>query len=199
VYRQAQTIFGATRTQTTCPYCQGTGKTIKRKCDTCKGDGHTTSERTIDVTIPAGINTNQQIRLSEKGEPGINGGPNGDLYIVINVRPHEIFDRQDNDIVMELPITFSQAALGDDIQTPTVHGNVTLKIPAGTQTGSRFRLRGKGVKSVNTAYTGDQHVIVKVVTPEKLDAEQKKIFTKLSKTNEMSSSVWKKFTGIFKE
>jgi molecular chaperone DnaJ len=115
------------------------------------------------------------------------------------VRPHELFERQDNDIIMELPITFSQAALGDDIETPTVQGSVTLKIPAGTQTGSRFRLRGKGVKSVNTSYTGDQHVIVKVVTPEKLDAEQKKLFQKLAKTNEMSSSIWKKFTGIFKD
>jgi molecular chaperone DnaJ len=118
---------------------------------------------------------------------------------VINVRPHEFFERHDNDIVMELPITFSQAALGAEIATPTVHGNVTLKVPAGTQTGTQFRLRGKGVKSVNTAYTGDQHVVVKVVTPEKLDAEQKKIFQKLGKTNEMSSSLWKKFTNIFKE
>lgn len=199
MYRQAQTIFGATRTQTTCTYCQGTGKQIKRKCDTCKGEGQITRERTIDVSIPAGINTNQQIRLSEKGEPGVNGGPQGDLYIVINVRPHEFFERHDNDIVMELPITFSQAALGDEVATPTVHGKVSLKIPAGTQTGSRFRLRGKGVKSVNTAYTGDQHVVVKVVTPERLDSEQKKIFDKLAKTNEMSSSAWKKFTGIFKD
>lgn len=199
VYRTAQTIFGQTRTQQTCPYCQGSGKEIKRKCDTCHGDGYVTKEITVDVTIPAGINTNQQIRLSEKGEPGVNGGPNGDLYIVINVRPHDVFERHDNDIVMELPISFSQAALGADVETPTVHGKVNLKIPAGTQTGSRFRLRGKGVKSVNSSYTGDQHVIVKVITPEKLDSEQKKLFKKLSTTDEMSSSLWKKFTTIFND
>lgn len=198
VYRQQQTIFGSTRTQVACPHCSGTGKQIKHKCHTCHGDGSVVKEKTVEVSIPEGIDSNQQIRLSGKGEAGVNGGPNGDLYIVINVKPHEVFERYGNDIAMELPITFSQAALGAEIETPTVHGDVKLKVPSGTQTGTKFRLRGKGVKAVNTNYVGDQHVVVKVVTPEKLDTEQKKLFEKLSKTDEMSSGIWSKFKNIFK-
>lgn len=198
VYRQQQTIFGVTRTQVACPHCHGTGKKIKKKCGTCHGDGYINKEKSVEVSIPAGINNNQQIRLGGKGEPGTNGGPTGDLYIVITVRPHELFERIDNDIVLELPISFSQAALGADIQTPTVHGDVNLKIPSGTQTGTKFRLRGKGVKSVNSSYVGDQHVVIKIVTPEKLDQEQRKLFQKLSRTDEMSSSTWTKFKRLFR-
>ncbi len=198
VYRQQQSIFGVQRTQVACPQCGGTGKEIKRKCTKCYGDGTVVNTKTVEVNIPAGINNNQQIRLSGKGEGGHNGGPSGDLYIVISVKQHELFIRRDDDIILELPISFSQAALGADVQTPTLHGNVKLKIPAGTQSGARFRLRNKGVKHLNSSYMGDQHVIVKVVTPEKLDQTQRSLFKKLSKTNEMSSSAWTKFKNIFK-
>jgi len=198
VYRQQQTLFGVTRTQAACPHCHGTGKEIKRKCSNCHGDGHVINNKTVEVNIPAGISNNQQIRLAGKGEGGVNGGPAGDLYIVISVRPHELFERIDDDIVLELPISFSQAALGADIETPTIHGNVKLKVPAGTQTGTRFRLRSKGVKNVNSSRMGDQHVIVRVVTPEKIDGTQRSLFKKLSKTNELSSSSWTKFKNIFK-
>ncbi|QVK20280.1 molecular chaperone DnaJ [Mycoplasmatota bacterium] len=198
VYRQQQTIFGTTRTQTTCPECNGSGKEIKRKCSSCHGHGYTEVVKKVEVNIPEGINTGQQIRLSGKGEAGINGGPAGDLYIAINVLPHEILERIGDDIVLELPITFSQAALGSDILVPTIYGDVKLKVPSGTQTGTKFRLRGKGVKNVSSGYKGDQHVLVVVVTPEKLDQEQRKLFNKLKKTNEMSSSIWNKFKKIFK-
>jgi len=198
VFRQQQSIFGVTRTQVACPQCGGTGKEIKRKCANCYGEGTVVNTKNVEVNIPAGINNNQQIRLSGKGEGGHNGGPNGDLYIVISVKQHELFIRRDDDIILELPISFSQAAMGGDIQTPTLHGNVKLKIPAGTQSGSRFRLRSKGVKHLNSSFIGDQHVIVKVITPEKLDQTQRSLFKKLSKTNEMSSSSWTKFKNIFK-
>ncbi len=198
VYRQQQTLFGVTRTQTTCPHCGGTGKKIKRKCSNCNGNGSVINRKQVEVNIPAGISNNQQIRLSGKGEGGVNGGPAGDLYIVINVKPHEVFERVNDDIVIELPITFSQAALGAEIQTPTIHGDVKLKVPAGTQTGTRFRMRGKGVKNVNGHRTGDQHVVVKVVTPEKLDQEQRSLLKKLSKTDETSTNAWNKFWNIFK-
>lgn len=198
VYRQQQTIFGVTRTQTACPHCNGTGKEIKRKCSNCHGDGHVINNKTVEVNIPAGINNNQQIRLAGKGEGGVNGGPAGDLYIVISVKQHDLFERINDDIVLEMPISFSQAALGADIQIPTIHGDVKFKVPSGTQTGTRFRLKGKGVKNVNSSRMGDQHVIVNVVTPEKLDQNQRSLFKKLSKTDELSSSAWTKFKNIFK-
>ena len=154
--------------------------------------------KTVEVNIPEGINTGQQIRLTGKGEAGVNGGPAGDLYIAISVTQHELFERISDDIVLELPITFSQAALGDEIKVPTVYGDVKLKVPSGTQTGTKFRLRGKGVKNVSSGYKGDQHILIVVVTPEKLDQEQKKLFGKLKKTNEMSSRIWNKFKKIFK-
>jgi len=198
VYRQQQTIFGVTRTQTTCPNCNGTGKEIKRKCSNCHGHGQVEVTKTVEVSIPEGINSGQQIRLAGKGEAGLNGGPPGDLYISIVIKNHDIFARQGDDIILELPISFSQAALGAEIKVPTINGEVKLKIPSGTQSGTRFRLRGKGVKNVSSSYKGDQHVIATVVTPEKLDADQKKLFSQLSKTDEMSSSIWKKFSKIFK-
>lgn len=198
VFRQQQTIFGMSRTQVACPHCHGTGKEIKKKCANCYGEGTVVNSKTVEVNIPAGINNNQQIRLAGKGEGGSKGGPAGDLYIVLSVQPHELFERHDDDIVLELPIAFSQAAMGAEIQTPTLHGDVKLRIPAGTQSGTRFRLRNKGVKHVNSSFMGDQHVIVKVMTPEKLDGTQRSLFKKLSKTDEMSSSTWTKFKKIFK-
>ncbi|XMB87284.1 molecular chaperone DnaJ [Mycoplasmatota bacterium WC44] len=198
VYKQQQTIFGMSRTQVACSHCGGSGKYIKKKCSNCHGDGHIETVKTVEINIPEGINTGQQIRLSGKGEGGINGGPSGDLYIAIQVTEHELFERVGNDVVLELPITFSQAALGAEVKVPTVHGDVKLKIPSGTQSGTRFRLRGKGIKSVSSGHMGDQHVIVIVVTPEKLDSEQKKLFKKLSNTNEMSSSLWSKISKFLK-
>ena len=172
---EQNTILGRMVNQRPCSQCHGSGKTIKEKCPTCHGSGHVKKKQTVEVKIPAGIDNGQQIRLSGKGGPGVNGGPAGDLYVVVRVRAHEIFERVDQHITMEMPITFAQAALGAEIEVPTVHGNVSLKVPAGTQTGSKFRLRGKGMPSVRGGANGDQYVTVIVMTPKNLTDRQKEL------------------------
>ena len=144
--------------------------------------------RKIAVKIPAGIDDGQQLRVSGQGEPGFNGGPAGDLYVVFHLLPHEFFERHGDDIYCEMPITFVQATLGDDIEVPTLHGKVKLKVPAGTQTGTKFRLRGKGVPNVRGRGTGDQHIIVKLVTPTKLTEKQKQLLQEFA---EISGSSFK--------
>jgi molecular chaperone DnaJ len=169
------TPFGRIVNRRVCTYCDGTGQIIREKCTTCGGTGKVKKRRRIHIKIPAGIDDGQQLRVAGQGEPGINGGPPGDLYIVFHVKPHEFFERDGDDIYCEMPLTFAQAALGDEIEVPTLHGKVKLKIPAGTQTGTKFRLRGKGVPNVHGYGVGDQHVIVKVVTPTKLTDKQKQL------------------------
>ncbi len=192
------TILGRVQTQSTCPECRGKGKKITRSCEHCHGEGKIKKEARISVKIPAGIDDEQTLRLSGQGEPGINGGPNGDLYINIRVKEHEFFERDGNDIYVELPVTFSQVALGCTIEVETLTGKVAMKIPAGTQTGTKFKLMGKGIANQSSGRTGNQYVIIKVVTPTKLTSEQKDIFTKLSKTNETaSSSIFEKFKKFF--
>ncbi|MCF7926065.1 MAG: molecular chaperone DnaJ [Candidatus Izimaplasma sp.] len=183
VIMEQQTILGRTRTQTTCPKCGGTGKEITRKCDTCHGDGVISKEKDIEVKVPAGIDSGQQIRLEGYGNKGYNGGPAGDLYILFDVKAHDIFKRHGDDVVVEVPVTISQAALGDKIEVPTPHGDVKLKVPAGTQSGSKFRLRDKGIPNVRTKRNGDEHVIIKVVTPKNLTKKQRELFEKLDQTN----------------
>lgn len=131
--------------------------------------------RKIKVKIPAGIDDGQQLRVSGQGEPGVNGGPAGDLYVVFHVRTHEFFERDGEDVYCEMPITFVQAALGDEVEVPTLHGKVKLKVPAGTQTGTKFRLKGKGISNVRGYGIGDQHVIVRLITPTKLSDKQKQM------------------------
>jgi molecular chaperone DnaJ len=172
---EQNTPFGRIVNRTTCSYCQGTGQTIKEKCTTCHGAGRVKTRKKISVKVPAGIDNGQQIRLTGQGEPGKNGGPAGDLYIVFHVRDHEFYERDGNDLYCELPLTFAQAALGDDVEVPTLYGKVKTKIPAGTQTGTKLRLKGKGIKDVRGYGQGDQHIIVKVVTPTKLTARQKEL------------------------
>ncbi|MGJ7921426.1 molecular chaperone DnaJ [Neobacillus sp. LXY-4] len=172
---EQNTPFGRIVNRRTCNYCGGTGKQIKDKCSTCGGSGKVKKRRKIHVKIPAGIDDGQQLRVSGQGESGINGGPPGDLYVVFHVRDHEFFERDGDDIYCEMPITFTQAALGDDVEIPTLHGKVKLKIPAGTQTGTKFRLKGKGVPNVRGYGVGDQHVIIRIVTPSKLSEKQKQL------------------------
>lgn len=201
IHMEQSTPFGKIVNQRTCNYCQGTGQYIAEKCHTCGGSGTVKKHSRIKVTIPAGIDDGQQIRLSGKGEPGINGGPPGDLFVVIQVREHEYFVREGDNIFLELPITFAQAALGDEIEVPTVHGNVTFKIPAGTQTGKTFRLRNKGVPNVRGYGQGDQHVTVRVVTPTNLSEEQKELLRKLNETtnNDPVSESGESFFSRFKK
>lgn len=172
---EQNTPFGRIVNRRVCHHCHGTGKLIKDKCRTCGGDGKVTKRKKINVKIPKGIDDGQQMRVSGEGEPGINGGPSGDLYVVFQVKPHDFFEREGDDIYCEMPITFAQAALGDEIEVPTLYGKVKLKVPAGTQTGTRFRLRGKGVQNVRGYGTGDQHINVKVITPTKLSDKQRQL------------------------
>lgn len=172
---EQNTPFGRIVNRRVCHYCNGTGKEIKEKCPTCSGTGKVTRRNKIHVKIPAGVDDGQQLRVAGKGEAGINGGPPGDLYIVFHIRQHEFFERDGDDIYCEMPVTFVQAALGDEVEVPTLHGKVKLKVPAGTQTGTKFRLKGKGVPNVRGYGTGDQHVLVRIVTPTKLSEKQKQL------------------------
>ncbi len=180
------TPFGRIVNRRACHYCGGTGQFIKEKCATCGGSGRVKKRKKIHVKIPAGIDDGQQLRVAGQGEPGINGGPAGDLYIVFRVEPHEFFERHDDDIYCEIPLTFAQAALGDEIEVPTLHGKVKLKIPAGTQTGTKFRLKGKGVPNVRGYGQGDQHVIVRIVTPTKLTEKQKQLLREFDELGDQS-------------
>lgn len=172
---EQNTPFGRIVNRRTCHYCNGTGKEIKHKCSTCGGSGKVKKRKKIHVKIPAGIDDGQQLRISGQGEGGINGGPSGDLYIVFHVREHEFFERDGDDVYCEMPITFVQASLGDDIEVPTLHGKVKLKVPAGTQTGTKFRLKGKGIPNVRGYGVGDQHILVRIITPTKLTDKQKQL------------------------
>lgn len=175
-----QTPFGRMQTQTTCPECGGTGKVIKEKCPDCGGTGRKRESKSLEVNIPAGVDNGTRLRMASEGEAGENGGPAGDLYIYIRVRPHDIFTRDDNDIYMEQKINVAQAALGDEIEVPTLEGRIKFTIPAGVQSGARFRLKGKGVKSMRGYGKGDQYVTVTIETPKNLSAEQRELFEKLA-------------------
>jgi molecular chaperone DnaJ len=167
------TPFGRMVNRRACSNCNGTGKIIKNKCHTCHGSGKVKKTRKIHVKIPAGVDNGAQIRISNEGEAGTRGGANGDLYIVIRVKAHPFFEREVDDIYCEVPITFAQAALGDEIEVETLKEHVKLKVPAGTQTGTYFRLKGKGVPRLRGTGAGDQHVKVTVVTPKSLTDKQK--------------------------
>ena len=169
-----QTMFGSVRNVTTCPDCNGTGKVIKDKCSACRGTGYTSSRKKIQVSVPAGIDNGQCIRIREKGEPGVNGGPRGDLLVEVQVTRHPIFQRQDMNIFSTAPITFAQAALGGDVKISTVDGDVLYTVKPGTQTDTKIRLKGKGVPSLrNSNVRGDHYVTLVVQTPTKLNEKAK--------------------------
>lgn len=170
-----RTPLGNIQTQTTCPECNGTGKLIKPEdqCTKCHGSGHIHERHELEVKVPAGIDDGQQMRLEHQGDVGENGGPYGDLYIVFRVTPSREFRRDGSTIYVDQDISFAQAALGDEVKVKTVHGDVNLKIPAGTQSETNFRLRGKGVPHLNGNGNGDEHVTVHVHTPKSLNKRQK--------------------------
>ena len=168
----SQSFFGTVQNVQTCPNCGGSGKVIKEKCTSCSGTGYTSSKKKIEVTIPAGIDNGQSVRIREKGEPGTNGGPRGDLLVEVNVSRHPIFQRQDMHIFSTVPISFAQAALGGDVKIQTVDGAVIYNVKPGTKTDTKVRLKGKGVPSLrNSAVRGDHYVTLVIQTPEKLSAE----------------------------
>lgn len=178
-----QTPLGMMRRQVTCDVCHGTGQEIKEPCQTCHGTGHEKQSHKVSVKIPAGVETGQQIRLAGQGEAGFNGGPYGDLFVIINVNPSDKFTRDGSTIYYTLNISFVQAALGDTVEVPTVHGNVEMTIPAGTQTGKTFRLKGKGAPRLRGGSQGDQHVTVRIVTPTKLNDAQKEALLAFAKAS----------------
>lgn len=178
-----QTPLGMMRRQVTCDVCHGTGQEIKEPCQTCHGTGHEKQSHKVSVKIPAGVETGQQIRLAGQGEAGFNGGPYGDLFVIINVNPSDKFTRDGSTIYYTLNISFVQAALGDTVEVPTVHGNVEMTIPAGTQTGKTFRLKGKGAPRLRGGSQGDQHVTVKIVTPTKINDAQKEALLAFAKAS----------------
>ena len=170
--------------QQTCPNCHGSGKVIKYPCHDCSGSGRVKESKTLSVKIPAGVDNDDRIRLTGEGEAGLNGGPSGDLYVVIALKRHEIFERDGGNLHCEMPISISTAALGGEIHVPTLDGSAKIKIPAGTQTGAVFRLRGKGIKPVRENSHGDLHCHVVVETPVNLNEEQKKLFESIEQLNQ---------------
>jgi len=175
----SQSFFGTVQNVQTCPDCHGTGKIIKEKCSDCAGTGYVASKKTIQVSIPAGIDNGQSIRIRGKGEPGTNGGPRGDLLVEVTVSRHPVFGRQDMHIFSTAPISFAQAALGGDVRIKTVDGDVLYNVKPGTKTDTKVRLKGKGVPSLrNKQVRGDHYVTLVIQTPEKLSAEAKEALRK---------------------
>lgn len=175
-----QTLLGSMVQVSTCPTCGGKGEIITTPCTTCSGRGQVRRTRKKVVSVPAGVDTGNQIRLAGEGQPGVNGGPNGNLYLVIQVKPHQYFRRRDNEILLDLDINVAQAVLGADVEVPTVDGPAKLRIPAGIQPGKVLRLRSKGVPHLRSNGRGDQLVIVNVVIPQSLNSEQRELFEKLA-------------------
>ena len=174
--------------QQTCPKCHGSGKTISSPCTDCHGDGRVKQQKTLSVKIPVGVDEGDRIRLSGEGEAGVNGGPSGDLYVVVHLKQHAIFQRDGADLHCEMPISFTTAALGGEIEIPTLDGHAKIKVPAETQSGAAFRLRGKGIKALRSSEHGDLMCHVVVETPVKLTEKQKQLLRELEEINQMDSS-----------
>ena len=186
----------------TCPHCQGAGRVIEKPCKACRGAGRRELTSKIKLRIPAGVDTGSRLRSSGNGEAGPRGGPSGDLYVVLHVKPHEIFQRDGDDLLCEVPVSFVQAALGAEIEVPTLAAKASIKVPAGTQPGTMFRLRGKGVKNIQGYGYGDLHVRINVEVPTHLTPAQK---TKLQeyaslcngKESPISQSFFEKAKNLF--
>ena len=182
VQQRRQTPMGVFATTSPCPRCGGKGKIISTPCKSCGGSGQVRQRKTLKVTIPAGIDNGQIVSLRGQGNAGKNGGPAGDLQIVITVQPHPLFRREGTNVYCDAPITFTQAVLGGELEIPTIDGKVKYDIPEGTQTGTTFRLRGKGIPNVNGRGRGDQFVTVNIETPRNLNREQKEALRKFSES-----------------
>ncbi len=197
---QTRTPFGVFQNQSVCPECGGQGKKIKAKCSHCEGKGFERVKTTIDLKIPAGINSQQQLRVPGKGGRGANGGPNGDLYVEIIVADDPIFKRSGLDIYVEIDISFPDAVLGCTLDIPTVYGDVEFKVPEGTSDGQKFRIKGKGIKELRGTSMGDQYIVVNVKTPTKLSKEEKELYEKLRNIEKNNgNSLFSKFRKAFKK
>ena len=191
------TFLGQMQTTTTCPTCNGSGQTITAKCPKCKGDGRIYGEETLEINIPAGVEEGMQLSMRGKGNAGAKGGPNGDLLITIEEKPHEFLKRDGSNLIFELYLNFADAALGTSVEVPTIDGKVRIKIPAGTQSGKIFRLQGKGLPSVQSYGKGDQLIHVNVWTPKKLNAEEKALMEKLKDMPNFKPQPGKSDKGFF--
>ena len=198
VTRTVRTAFGVMQQSVECPECHGTGKFIDKKCPDCGGAGYIHKREEIEIKIPAGIQSGQQVRVASMGERGYNGGPNGDLYIEVNILPHEFFRREGNNIYIRIPISSVDATLGCQIEVPTVYGDVDFNIPAGTQPNQHFRMRGYGVKDLRSSNKGDQIVEIEVTIPKKLTKEEKDLYNQLANRKDKRESVFDKFKKNFK-
>lgn len=187
--RQQQGFFSISRT---CYKCNGEGEIVENPCPACKGEGRVIKERKLDIKIPAGIDDGNRLKVSGEGSSGIYGGPNGDLYVDITVEPHSIFKRQGNDIFVSIPVSFSQAALGCELEVPTVDGKSQLKILPGTQSGTQFTLKGKGAPRLNGGIRGNEYINVVIETPTNLTSKQKKLFEELAAENKEETHPLKK-------
>ena len=195
-----RTMFGSMMSSRTCSQCHGTGKIIKDPCKDCHGTGRKRVTKTIKVNIPRGVDDGQRVRVSGGGEAGVRGGASGDLYVYIFIRPHKLFQRRGNDVLIEIPITFVQASLGDTVQVPTLDGAVDLKVPAGIQTGTVLRIKGKGIPNLRGSGRGDEHVRVKVTTPQKLSSKQKELLKEFAAlSGDAVNPEQKSFTEKFKD
>jgi molecular chaperone DnaJ len=179
--RFQQGFFSVSRT---CSQCRGAGRMITDLCKTCRGQGRIEKEQELEIKIPAGVDTGARLRLAGEGEAGAGGGQHGDLYVIIHVKEHELFERQGNNLYVNVPITFTQAALGAEVKAPTLDGEETLTIPEGTQTGSIFRLKGKGIVSLQGLGRGDLFVVTTILTPQRLTREQKKLLEQFAAIEE---------------
>ena len=177
--RFQQGFFSITRT---CSQCQGSGQYIKNPCAKCHGDGRTVREKTLEIKIPAGVDSGSRLRVSGEGDAGSRGGPSGDLYVMIDVEEHEFFERREDDLVCYIPVSFAQASLGAEIVVPTLDGEEKLKIPSGTQPDSVFRIRGAGVAKTGGRGRGDLYVNVNIKIPTKLNREQRELLSKFAET-----------------
>ena len=199
VLEQQQTIFGYMQTQKTCPDCRGKGKSYENTCDECRGKGIINKTKTFTVTIPEGVDNGYQLKLSGKGNVGVNGGSNGDIYIEFKVKDHPLFERQDQDIYLEIPTTITEAILGCKKEIPTLTGNVILEIKPGTQNYTKLKLKGKGVKTPNSISKGNMYAVINIIMPTKLDRKQKSILQDLANTNLDDSSEFKEFKKYLKQ
>ncbi len=195
-----RTPFGVVQSSQTCDRCGGTGKIVETPCKTCDGKGRVRRHKSIEITVPAGIDDEQILNVGGKGNAGTNGGPNGDLHVYVSVRPHPIFERRGNDVWCEMPITFTQAALGADVEVPTLDGKVSYRVHEGTQPGDVFRLKGKGIQGLGSRMRGDQYVQVTVEVPKNLSKRQRELLTELDKTSdEKNYQKRKSFFGKLKD
>ena len=198
VRTQQRTIFGIMEGTAACPHCGGAGKIVRNACRTCGGKGYTRVRKDLTVNVPAGINTGQQIRVSGKGGRGINGGPNGDLYVEVVVADHSVFRRDGNDIHIDVPLSFVDCALGTTIEVPTVYGDVEVRVPEGTQPDQILRIKEKGIKDLRSGRPGNQSVHIKVKTPTNLTKAQRKLLEQFSGETEKNDSIFAKWKKAFK-